>query len=127
MTNCGAGLYGDPVTRECKSCPSTCPTCLAYDNCLTCDSGLYLSYGSCVSECILSDAVANYADDATMHCVIATKCASGTFGSNATKECVSACPAQMYGNSTTKTCENCPSTCLSCSNSTYCSSCVSEA
>ena len=71
--------------------------------------------------------MANYADDATMTCVIATKCASGTFGSNATKQCISTCPSQMYGNSTTKRCENCPSTCLACSNSTHCSSCASGA
>lgn len=55
VNNCGNGLYGDPITRECKDCPSECPTCLSEDQCLTCDSGLYLSYGACVSECILND------------------------------------------------------------------------
>lgn len=30
----------------------------------------------------------------------------------------------MYGNTTTRTCQNCPATCLSCINSTYCTDCL---
>jgi proprotein convertase subtilisin/kexin type 5 len=48
VTNCGAGLFGDTATRTCKDCDPKCPTCLSLSECLTCTSGLYLSFGVCL-------------------------------------------------------------------------------
>ncbi len=127
VTNCGRKLYGDPVTRTCKDCPSECPTCLSPSNCLTCISTKYLSYGACVDECILTDEVANYANDETRSCVVPTRCPDGMFGLNSTKKCTINCDTKQYKNSTLRQCENCPQYCSACSNLTHCTSCTSDA
>jgi hypothetical protein len=87
LTDCGTGYFGSLVDRICYHCPATCPTCLALDNCTSCTSNLYLSFGDCVSVCLLSSVVANYGDNTTMQCVNAINCSTGTYGLNTTGYC----------------------------------------
>ncbi len=49
------------------------------------------------------------------------------FGLNSTKKCSMNCLAQMYKNSTTRRCENCPQYCTACRNLTYCTNCTDDA
>ena len=49
------------------------------------------------------------------------------FGLNSTKKCSSECLAQMYKNTTMRSCENCPQYCSACINSTHCTNCTSNA
>lgn len=104
------------IDRLCYNCLARCPTCVAINNCTSCTTGLYLSFGDCVSDCLLSDIVANYKDNTTMKCVNATQCPPGTYGANASKTCEVSCSAKLYPNDTTKRCEDCPATCSSCTN-----------
>lgn len=126
VTDCGTGYFGWLVDRVCYHCPAICPTCLALNNCTSCTTGLYLSFGECLSDCLLSDIVANYKDNTTMRCVNATQCPPGTYGLNSTKACESSCPAALYPNETTKRCEACPATCSLCTNWTVCTACVAN-
>lgn len=108
-------------------CPLTCVTCVGATSCISCQAGLYLQLGACVIECRLDNLLAYYSNMVTMTCGPASKCPTNTFGYNGTKNCESSCPTQMYGNITSHTCENCPSTCQSCINATFCTVCVANA
>lgn len=123
LTNCGAGLFGDSATRVCRDCPSDCPTCESFTNCLSCKPNLYLAFGTCVSACPKGV----YANLNSLSCVYAISCPGGTFGNNDTHSCSSNCPTKQYANASTRVCEHCPETCESCSSTSVCLTCVPAA
>lgn len=87
MTDCGDGFFGSLIDHKCYACLPECPRCRSLDNCTNCTVGLYLSFGSCVTDCMFTDIVFNYKDSTTMNCVDAIRCPTGTYGLNSTKTC----------------------------------------
>jgi hypothetical protein len=123
VTDCLAGYFGDSATRICSACPSVCPTCISLSQCLTCQSTLYLAFGTCVDTC----PGGIYASNSTMSCVYAVSCPSGMFGNNDTSSCSVNCPNKQYADLSTKLCQLCPYTCASCTSSTVCQTCIANA
>ena len=123
VTNCGAGMFGDVATRICAICPLNCPTCLSLSQCLSCQNNLYLSFGSCVSQC----PAGTYSNNISITCVYASSCPAGYYGNNVSSSCSVACPQKEYASTTSKLCEACPHYCSSCINLTVCTNCITNA
>jgi proprotein convertase subtilisin/kexin type 5 len=68
-----------------------------------------------------------YANTFTDSCVIAMLCPSGYFGDNSSLACTQTCPTKTYGEPTTKTCDNCPQSCATCTSLSTCQSCEGTA
>ena len=101
---CGDGMYsptGAPAFINCNYCDPLCLSCTGpvNGNCLTCIPGYYVSVGSC-SVCS-----AGYFTPGTVAC--------------------QPCPNGTYALSPPSSCNNCPTQCSSCTNSTLCTYCLS--
>lgn len=111
--NCPVGTFPQPATSICQTCPTGCTVC-NITACFACDTVAgYLQEGfSCVKESncfhgkwnnngVCQPCVGCYACSTSATTCI--ECSSSTFLLGA--ECVPACPAGMFGNTTTHTCE----------------------
>ncbi len=104
----------------CKSCPTSCLTCINSANCTSCASRLYLHQGLCLTNCPTFP-VYYFKYDPTFSC--RTACPTPYFGFNGTGKCQQSCPPNFFSNITSGSCQACPSGCSSCFGNN-CSSCV---
>lgn len=100
VSNCGADLWGDTISRTCKKSPFDCPDGYYADNAthmcvvpLSCSINNGTQYVAdnltkyCVSKCPAS--VLNFADMVKYLCV--AECPKNYFGFNSTLACQSSC------------------------------------
>lgn len=125
---CPDRTYGDLDSRKCVPC-SNCKTCFGSTSlqCLSCDSGTYLTNFSCKTIC----PTGTYADATTNTCVACHQncgtCINGSQGcitcsadrfylnANPADTCLRTCPSLFYNDSTTRTCKDCAQNCKTCS------------
>lgn len=118
----------------------TCLPCSRYGNCLNCtsagcvacDEGLTIINKICLPACFNgSTSLANSSFCNTFHCTSpcstcygnsSTQCLSCVSGYVFQGECLSSCSNGLY--STGSRCEKCTYGCATCTNSTYCLSCI---
>ena len=138
VEECPIPLYGYPVDQVCVSlcpdpyymnitdhrcykCPDECANCTAPYYCLTCNAGFYFYSHSCVASCPTFPVI-TYANPNRI-CGTATQCTQGYYALNATKSCVSTCPAGYYVNLGAQSCDSCMKGCIQCLVVTSCISC----
>jgi len=140
ISTCPDRFYGDPTQRKCVPCTnSACQKCTAAaSTCTKCipNIGFWLSGSNCVSTC---PTARKYPNNDTFTCASChstcytctngtandcTSCQSPLFLYNNT--CVTTCPDQFYGNTTTRKCEPCTNPdCLKCPTSpSVCDACI---
>jgi len=116
-TSCSSSLFLSD-SKCASSCPSrsyidgnVCKNC--YSTCLTCN-------GTGETDCLTCSASFAYYDVSSKKCV--SECPSGTYIEG--ESCYSSCEDGKFGNSSTKKCEDCSSSCLTCKDSSQtCTSC----
>ena len=136
------GYYADTVIGNCMQCDTACKTCSGplSTNCLSCNSGKYLLQTN--NSCVTCDVDGYHADTLTGHCLqcdLSCKTCSGILNTNcitcnsgkyllqANNSCVSCNVSGYYADIMTGYCEQCDSSCNTCSGilSTNCLSCNS--
>ncbi|CAD8121951.1 unnamed protein product [Paramecium sonneborni] len=100
----------DSNCKKCQTLSTTCTACnglaiLVSGHCYLCSEGQYLSGTTCV-PCISGCQICS-----TITC---TTCQDSFYYKSSTNECLSICDPGFYGNATTKTCDQCNSSCLTC-------------
>ncbi|CAD8121927.1 unnamed protein product [Paramecium sonneborni] len=100
----------DSNCKKCQTLSTTCTACnglaiLVSGHCYLCSEGQYLSGTTCV-PCISGCQICS-----TITC---TTCQDSFYYKSSTNECLSSCDPGFYGNATTKTCDQCNSSCLTC-------------
>lgn len=140
-SQCDSSTFAESATNTCSPCISPCLTCNSASLCSSCINDTFLSNTSCVnaSSCPAGtvagvDSSTNLTscipcDSACLTCLLTTthcsSCNSSQLLFLSNNLCVPAsnCSNFSYPNSTTATCQPCPSPCLSCLDSVTCSSC----
>ena len=127
VSDCGLGNYGDPLSGKCKTCDTSCLTCIGGTsyNCSTCNSPLLYEYGECVSQCSKGYFLSQMSgtclkcDSSCLNCKGPTNsdclnCSDPTkYLSN--NICVDECINPLFERDDTKTCESCnANNCLEC-------------
>ncbi|CAD8190791.1 unnamed protein product [Paramecium octaurelia] len=95
---------------KCQTLATTCTACkglaiLVSGQCYLCSESQYLSGTTCVN-CI--------SGCQTCSSVTCTTCQDSFYYKSSTNECLSVCDPGFFGNTTTKTCDQCNSNCLTC-------------
>ena len=138
LDSCPPGYWDDTSTNTCESCYTnitgpyyTCATCSgggANDNCDSCHSGTFLHASQCISSCPdgfwedISTNKCQFCFNSTAGpafscatCISGeskgcTSCPSGTFlYPNTSGQCLSQCPEDYWGDTSTNTCQVCSS------------------
>jgi hypothetical protein len=120
----------------CLRCPVGCSECISDTECTYCDSGLVLVTdsitGATTCDCPSGEFETNNTVTDVMSCTACTspcnEChISGTNCTSCTgiyyyanNTCLSDCGLRFYEDTTTQTCESCPSNCLNCTDSNTC-------
>ena len=132
ISNCNSTQYFDQLTSSCKSCSTSCSTCiLSPTQCLSCktlEPAKYLKNSSCLSDCgdrFYGDSISKECRGCHTTCL---RC-SGPNANQCTScnpssmnrffyqgECLNLCPATVIQNLAESKCEPCPSTCTACNN-----------
>ena len=107
------GVYAGDGLNHCLTCPANCTTCASATNCYNCLTGFYLDNpgsGSCV-QCDPSCLTCR--GPAATDCVL---CPSSLTFQVSTSMCVAlACTSSQYANYTIGECQDCDSSCTTCS------------
>ena len=121
---CPDGYYSDQINNNCDICDSSCKKCsgASSSECLSCNTGKYLSVSGTSFQCISVCPVGYYgdSDNVCQKCDSTCKtCNGGTQQSCIDcdlprylldNQCFSNCPGSYYGENTTATCiQECPS------------------
>ncbi|KAG7499791.1 proprotein convertase subtilisin/kexin type 5-like [Solea senegalensis] len=137
VSECPDGFYGDKDTYDCEECHSDCETCAGPEasECLSCEDGLTLENGLCVSDHEVCPIKTFRTDDGECEdCHPAcescsgeernqcTECAKGQFLTTQ-QTCVSKCPAAFFANRRIGACEACSPGCVQCVDTQHCSRC----
>jgi hypothetical protein len=83
-TVCQFGYFQNVAMHTCEICPSSCVSCIAALNCTSCQPGLYMHRGQCVTACPTFP-IRFYGDDSSSTCV--RNCTSPYFGFQGTGKC----------------------------------------
>ena len=124
-STCPTKTYYDLATNNCLSCSASCLECLDLsDNCISCNTGLYLWDFACNTNCPqgtfgFSDYNCYMCDPTCLNCndiysYSCTNCTADKYFTN--NSCV--CNDTTFLNTTTYNCDPCDLTCLKCSGST---------
>jgi hypothetical protein len=103
VSNCGAGLWGDTLSKTCKTSPSDCPSGYYADN----------TKNLCVVplNCSIVSLVQYVADNLTKSCVVKCPSINSSYINYADMNkylCVKRCPTSYYGQNDTLRCQlNC--------------------
>lgn len=133
---CPYGTYANSTTNVCESCVSPCTACSSISYCLACIIGQNLYNGNCILNC-----PQGYYSQSQICAACISPCATCTISGIACDTCLSNlnpplylinqkcvlaenCPSGTYSNSTDSKCSNCVSPCLTCSNFSFCLSCI---
>ena len=108
--------------NTCNSCVSPCLLCSSATTCLSCISSFifFSSNSSCLSSCpsgYYNQSVScSQCVSPCGNCTSATFCISCSVNYFYNNSCIlgSSCPSGTYANTTTRSCENCSSTCATC-------------
>uniref|UniRef100_A0A6I8SHP8 Proprotein convertase subtilisin/kexin type 5 n=1 Tax=Xenopus tropicalis TaxID=8364 RepID=A0A6I8SHP8_XENTR len=119
------------INGECKHCSHNCKTCTSLDTCSECMHGYFLYDGKCVEYCpdgyyenngncfqcdpMCAKCSGPDADDCE-------ECSSKSFFLY-NGECFGTCPEGTYYEPSTKDCQDCDTSCKTCSSFTTCDSC----
>ena len=104
--DCNEGAYLAADQKSCILCPSNCEEC-DITGCLTCAPGFY-SNGTGLCHCLTTCADVSMADPNCLDCSQTTDPLTSV-----TNTSCYACSISYY-NSANESCNNCPSTCLTC-------------
>lgn len=107
--------YYNVTSQTCIMCLANCEVCFNFNSCSACKSGYYYNQTSntcqisrtCLDNQILTNGMCN--------------CADGLFEVNGV---CGKCLAGEYYKASTRTCEKCVISCLSCTDSVSCASCL---
>lgn len=134
VSACVTGMYGDSVTKSCKSCDVSCMNCRgsSANDCTSCYDGYYSYNSTCVSKCpdgtVVSGKVckvpvicqapcATCVEDSATRC---TSCAT-TAPYLYLESCNIACPNSTFPLGST--CSACDLLCDACTSATSCTAC----
>ena len=145
LNYCPTGYGGNPTTKICVLCDSSCLVCTGSLNseCSACNPGYFLQPAPSTTTCLNSCPATGYWKDATNHiCVPCDAACSICTGSNndqcsecnvgyflqpspATTTCLDSCPVGYWGDPTSNTCTECDIACAICTgiDNTQCSAC----
>ena len=138
VATCATGYYPSQSPNQCLPCPAGCTSCTSSSQCLQCNSTYFKQDSTCVASCPSIGYYTNYTGGYCNPCNEACTACNGNSIANCTVckgsnvvlvdnfgvgSCVATCPAGYFQSATM--CNNCPSTCASCTNSTTCHSCIS--
>ena len=121
VNTCPDPYYPNITDHRCYACPIACANCSYPQLCLTCNLGWYLYSGACLEACPTFPVI-TYANPNRI-CGTAQQCTQGFYADNATKSCVSSCPAGTYVNLAAQTCDSCSRGCINCTSVTNCLKC----
>lgn len=134
LGGCPVGTYARE-DMQCVGCSDHCSSCSSFSQCSQCSTGFNLVNGYCTVDCptgtypVLASCPSCPADcPSCSHLVNCTSCIpdSYLFTSTALQmtTCMTTCPTTFYPDPS-GWCLKCPSTCVSCTNSTSCTQCIS--
>lgn len=140
VAECGSGMFGDSLSRTCKSCLPFCLECEAEGMCTKCLTTLILINNKCVSACpdyfYENNSTCSNCVFPCFTCSSANECLScakpfhfinsSLFSIGSASNCISQCPLGYYAfsvTSATSQCMLCPSYCFECSDYITCKSC----
>jgi proprotein convertase subtilisin/kexin type 5 len=104
---------------ECLKCNPTCSTCSGSENnCISCDSTMYLVSGKCETSC-----PPQYWEEASVK--ICKPCNPSCRTCTNAEKCTT-CQTDYYMRANEQICYKCPSPCQTCSSDTKCESCIED-
>ena len=107
VNQCYTGYWGNPLSNLCESCNQNCLNCTdqAYDSCISCYEGYYLSVG----ECLKCDTNCKNCNETSSYCL---DCNSNTYLFE--NKCYDECPEGFLKNDVLNYCALCDQSCLTC-------------
>lgn len=129
---CPSGNLSDIDSKKCLPCTvEKCDKCNPVDICLSCKDGEFLLDNTCLDKCPKGTRAiglkcekcnVEFCSDCVASLDTCEKCDDDKFKLSDTS-CVKDCPEQYYTDLTSKTCQLCPTSCQTCTDTHTCQSC----